>query len=114
MTVSTLKGTLQTEPGRRRPDGAGRNFYNVPNTFSLMALLGGIFLDRFGIRRTGFVFTLLCGLGGVVTAYGASQTFLSGGPGYDLMSSFLPSYSPGLKMMMFGGCCSAWVPRRRS
>jgi MFS family permease len=67
-----------------------------------MALLGGIFLDRFGIRKTGFVFTLLCGLGGIMTAYGVSDVFRAGGPGYDLMGSFLPAYSPELKMMMLG------------
>jgi MFS family permease len=100
---STLKGTLQTELGASSTQwGLIRNFYNVPNTFLFMALLGGIFLDRFGIRRTGFVFTLLCALGGVVTAYGVSDAFRDGGFGYGLMSSFLPDYSPELKMMMLG------------
>ena len=73
---STLKGTLQTELGASSTQwGLIRNFYNVPNTFLFMALLGGIFLDRFGIRKTGFVFTLLCALGGIVTAYGVSDAF---------------------------------------
>jgi MFS family permease len=100
---STLKGTLQTEIGASSTQwGLIRNFYNVPNTFLFMALLGGIFLDRFGIRKTGLVFTLLCALGGVVTAYGVSEAFRSGGFGYGLMSSFLPAYSPELKMMMLG------------
>ncbi len=100
---STLKGTLQTELGATSTQwGLLRNFYNFPNTFLFMALLGGVFLDRFGIRRTGFVFTLLCALGGIVTAYGVSPAFSGGGLGYDLMSSFLPTYSPELKMMMLG------------
>ena len=100
---STLKSTLQTEVGASSTQwGLVRNFYNVPNTFLFMALLGGIFLDRFGIRKTGFVFTLLCALGGVVTAYGLSDAFRAGGFGYGFMSSFLPDYSPELKMMMFG------------
>ena len=100
---STLKGTLQTELGASSTQwGLIRNFYNVPNTFLFMALLGGIFLDRFGIRRTGFVFTILCALGGIVTAYGVSDAFRAGGFGYSFMSSFLPDYSPELKMMMFG------------
>jgi MFS family permease len=100
---STLKGTLQTELGATSTTwGMIRNFYNVPNTFLFMALLGGLFLDRFGIRKTGFLFTLLCTLGGAVTAYGVSPTFRDGGFGYDLMASFLPAYSPELKMMMFG------------
>ena len=100
---STLKGTLQTELGATSTQwGMIRNFYNVPNTFLFMALLGGIFLDRFGIRKTGFVFTVLCALGGIVTAYSVSDAFRTGGFGYDLMSSFLPTYSPELKMLMFG------------
>jgi MFS family permease len=100
---STLKATLQTDLGATSTQwGLIRNFYNVPNTFLFMALLGGIFLDRFGIRRTGFVFTLLCALGGIVTAYGVSDAFRSGGFGYGFMGSFLTDYSPELKMMMFG------------
>jgi MFS family permease len=100
---STLKATLQAETGATSTQwGLVRNFYNIPNTFLFMALLGGIFLDRFGIRRTGLVFTVLCALGGVITAYGVSDVFRGGGPGYGLMSSFLPGYSPELKMMMLG------------
>ncbi len=100
---STLKATLQTDLGASSTQwGLIRNFYNVPNTFLFMALLGGIFLDKFGIRKTGFVFTLLCALGGVLTAYGVSDAFRAGGFGYGLMSSFLPAYSPELKMMMLG------------
>jgi MFS family permease len=100
---STLKATLQTDLGASSTQWALiRNFYNVPNTFLFMALLGGVFLDRFGIRRTGFIFTLLCALGGIVTAYGVSPMFRGGGFGYDLMGAFLPAYSPELKMMMLG------------
>jgi MFS family permease len=100
---STLKATLQADLGATSTQwGLIRNFYNVPNTFLFMALLGGIFLDRFGIRRTGFVFTLLCALGGVVTAYGVSDAFRDGGFGFGMMQSFLPNYSAELKMMMLG------------
>ena len=100
---STLKGTLQTELGASSTTwGLIRNFYNVPNTFLFMALVGGLFLDRFGIRKTGFLFTLLSTLGGIVTAYSVSPTFRGGGFGYDLMEWFLPAYSPELKMMMLG------------
>jgi len=100
---STLKGTLQTELGASSTQwGLIRNFYNVPNTFLFMALLGGIFLDRFGIRKTGLIFTALCALGGLVTAYGVSDAFRGGGFGYGVMGSFLPTFSPELKMMMLG------------
>jgi len=100
---STLKGTLQTEIGATSTEwGLVRSCYSVPNIFLFMTLIGGVFLDRFGIRRTGFFFTLLCVLGGILTAYGASDAFRGGGPGYAVLSSFLTGISPELKMMMLG------------
>ena len=100
---STQKATFQTEIGATSTEwGLIRSCYSVPNVFLFMTLIGGVFLDRFGIRRTGFFFTLLCVLGGVATAYGATAVSRDGGPGFALMGSFLPGISPELKMMMFG------------
>ncbi len=76
--------------------------YSIPNVFLAMAVLGGIILDRIGIRITGFSFIFLMAIGGSITAYGASETFLSGGFGYGFMNSFLTNYSPALKMMSLG------------
>lgn len=76
--------------------------YSVPNVFLLMAIFGGIILDRMGIRRTGFLFVGLMAAGALLTAYGASRFYTSGGPGYAFMGSFLKSYSPELKMMLLG------------
>lgn len=76
--------------------------YAVPNVFLAMAILGGIILDRIGIRITGFTFIFLMSIGGAITAYAASNTFLEGGFGYGFMDSFLTSYSPQLKMMILG------------
>ena len=57
--ISSIKSVLQTELGVSSTDyGIYVSFYGVPNTFLLMTVFGGIFLDRFGIRKTGFVFTL--------------------------------------------------------
>ncbi len=78
------------------------SFYAVPNTFLLMAVLGGMILDRLGIRRTGFMFVFFMAFGAVLTAYGASDFYRTGGPGFRMMSSFLPGYSPELKMMLTG------------
>ena len=78
------------------------SFYSIPNTFLLMAVFGGIILDRFGIRRTGFTFVFFMALGAVLTAYGASDVYRAGGAGYSMMSSILPKYSPELKMMLVG------------
>ena len=78
------------------------SFYSIPNTFLLMAVLGGMILDRLGIRRTGFMFVFFMAFGAVLTAYGASDFYRAGGPGLGMMNSFLPKYSPELKMMLAG------------
>lgn len=76
--------------------------YSFPNTFLLMAVLGGIILDKIGIRITGTMFVTLMAIGAAITAYGASEYFLSGGVGYQMLDSFWPKYSPSLKMMYLG------------
>jgi MFS family permease len=101
--MSSIKEVMQLELGFSSTQyGVIVSFYSFPNTFLLMAVLGGIFLDRYGIRKTGFLFTFFCALGALLTAYGASDIFRSGGPGYAFFNSFLGQYSPELKMMIFG------------
>ena len=78
------------------------SFYAVPNTFLLMAVFGGMILDKLGIRRTGFTFIFFMAFVAVLTAYGACDYYRSGGIGHQMMSSFLPKYSPELKMMLAG------------
>ncbi len=100
---STLKDLMTKEFGFTNTDyGLFVSFYSIPNTFLLMAVIGGIILDKFGIRRTGFMFILFMMLGALLTAYGGSHIYRDGGPGYQFMQSFLPSYSPELKMMLLG------------
>ncbi len=100
---STLKDLMTREFGFTNTDyGLFVSFYSIPNTFLLMAVIGGIILDKLGIRRTGFIFVFFMALGAFLTAYGASKIYTSGGLGYGLMQSFLPSYSPELKMMLLG------------
>jgi nitrate/nitrite transporter NarK len=78
------------------------SFYSIPNTFLLMAVLGGMILDKLGIRRTGFMFVFFMAFGAVLTAYGTSDYYRAGGLGYSMMDSFLPNYSAELKMMLAG------------
>jgi MFS family permease len=100
---STLKDLMTIEFGFTNTDyGLFVSFYSIPNTFLLMAVIGGIILDKIGIRRTGFIFIFFMALGAFITAYGASKTYSGGGLGYSFMQSFLPSYSPELKMMLLG------------
>jgi MFS family permease len=67
-----------------------------------MAVFGGILLDKLGIRFTGIGFTFFMAIGAILTYYGSSDAFHNGGIGYAFLSSFLPKYSPELKMMVFG------------
>jgi len=100
---SSLKPLLASEFSLSNTQyGLFVSFYSIPNTFLLMAVLGGMILDRLGIRRTGFMFIFFMALGAILTAYGASDFYRAGGPGFGMMSSFLPDYSPELKMMLVG------------
>jgi len=100
---SSLKSLLTKEFGFSNTQyGLFVSFYSIPNTFLLMAVLGGMILDKLGIRRTGFMFIFFMAFGAVLTAYGTTDYYREGGIGYGLMSSFLPRYSQELKMMLAG------------
>ncbi len=101
--LSPLKDLMQENLGFTSSEyGTFMSAYSVPNVFLAMAVVGGIILDRIGIRITGFVFVLFMAIGTTLTAYGASDVYLSGGFGYEFMSSFWPDVSPALKMMYLG------------
>jgi MFS family permease len=76
--------------------------YSIPNTFLAMAVIGGVILDKLGVRPTGLMFISFMTIGAVLTAYGASDMYRSGGLGYGLFNSFLTNFSPELKMMLLG------------
>lgn len=100
---STLKDLMSKEFGFSNVQyGLFVAFYSIPNTFLLMAVIGGVILDKIGIRRTGFIFVFFMALGAFITAYGSSKIYSDGGFGYSFMQSFLPDYSPELKMMLIG------------
>jgi len=100
---STLKDLLTKEFSFTNTQyGLFVSFYSVPNTFLLMAVIGGMILDKLGIRRTGFMFIFFMAFGAMLTAYGASTYYGNGGAGYGFMSSILPKYTPELKMMLAG------------
>ncbi len=101
--LSPLKDKMQMELGFTSFDyGFFVSAYSFPNVFLLMAVIGGIILDRIGIRITGFTFSFLMVAGAALTAYGASDQFSQGGVGYAFLDSFLKNFSPALKMMSLG------------
>lgn len=101
--LSPLKDLMHLKLGFSSTDyGIFISAYSFPNVFLLMAVVGGIILDKIGIRITGFAFIFIQLLGAAVTAYGTTDYFLSGGFGYHFFDSFLPAWSPALKMTSLG------------
>jgi len=100
---SSIKDTLQNQTGMSNADyGKMYGAYSFTNAVLLMALFGGMILDKWGIRKTGIIFISFVFIGTFLTAYGATSSFQNGGLGYAWFSSFLPSYTPELKMMILG------------
>ncbi|MCT4637199.1 MAG: MFS transporter [Bacteroidales bacterium] len=65
-------------------------------------ILGGIILDKLGIRKTGTTFITLMIAGGAIKAYGLSDYFNNGGFGYDFFNSFAKGYLPSVKVATLG------------
>ena len=101
--LSPLKGLLQQHLSISSQDyGMIVGFYAFPNTFLLMAILGGIILDKLGIRPTGFLFAVFMIIGALLTGYGTTEYFRGGGIGYSFLNSFWTDYSAETKMMSLG------------
>jgi MFS family permease len=101
--LTPIKSILSQHLGFSSTDyGIVQGFYAFPNTFLLMAILGGVILDRIGIRITGLVFVIFMLVGAWLTLYGTSAAYNQGGPGFAFMNSFLMGFSPSVKMMALG------------
>lgn len=100
---AAIKPNLQAQTGMSNADyGKIVGAYSFTNVFLVMAFMGGMILDRWGVRKTGSVFITFLFIGTFLTAYGATENFAEGGFGYKFFSSFLTNYSPELKMMILG------------
>jgi MFS family permease len=101
--LSPLKDKIQSNLGfSNQQYGFLQSTYSLSNVFLFMAVIGGVLLDKWGIRFTGIGFTFFMALGSVLTFYGASDTFRNGGLGYNFLNSFLNRFSPEFKLMTFG------------
>ena len=74
------------------------SFFNIVG----LLVIGGVILDRLGIRYTGTTFTLLMIVGASIKAYAISPYFNAGGFGYDFFNSFFQSYTPSAKLAATG------------
>ncbi|MBI4645505.1 MAG: MFS transporter, partial [Bacteroidia bacterium] len=65
-------------------------------------VIGGIILDKSGIRFTGNTFIILMILGSIINAYGVSDYFNNDGFGYDFFNSFWTDMQPSVKLASVG------------
>ncbi|MGL5937685.1 MAG: MFS transporter [Phocaeicola sp.] len=73
--VAPLKTMLESELGWSSTDfGTLMGAYSFFNVFFLMLLWGGLILDRFGVRFTGKLSTILMVLGTILQYYGMEMT----------------------------------------
>ncbi len=99
--LSPIKTVLMSQFDFSNADyGIIVSFYSITNIF--MCILGGILLDKWGIKKTGYLFFSLTVIGIFVTAFGASEYFYTGGFGYGIMGSFFTDWSPEFKMFALG------------
>jgi MFS family permease len=99
---SGLKGILEAQLNISATDyGMLAGSVGVFNTIG-MIIVGGMILDKLGVRRTGVVFVGIATFGSLLMAYGSSEAFANGGFGYKFIDSIFPSYSPQLKLMILG------------
>jgi MFS family permease len=104
-SVTPLKGMLQSSLGLSSADyGLLFSAYSVANVFLFMVLISGLLVDRLGVKRSGILFSLLCGIGSALTAIGASESLPSFlGPLYGWLDGVYPgSWSAELKVMLIG------------
>ena len=91
------------------------SFFNIVG----LLLIGGIILDRLGIRYTGVLFTAIMVVGASIKLYAVSDYFNQGGFGYDFLNSFWTSVLPSAKLATIGfavfglGCEMAGVTATR-
>ena len=80
------------------------SFYAVGNVFFFLLLLGGVLVDKLGLKVSGILYGFLCFLGAALTAMGAWQGLpgLLGGANEWLHNAIFPQASTQLKIMLLG------------
>jgi len=102
--MSPLK-TMLTENPRYAWNGTEYGFFTGAYSWLVILgflIVGGIVLDKSGIRFTGLLFSVVMVLGAAINYYALTDTFLNGGFGYDFFNSFMPSYKPSVKLAAVG------------
>lgn len=79
---------------------AGSEFFL--NVFVFFLIFAGIILDKMGVRFTGILSASLMVVGAGIKLYAISNYFTSGGMGFELFNSFIPSFPASAKLACIG------------
>lgn len=104
-SITPLGTLIKSELGFSGSDyGLLFSFYSVANVFFFMLLLGGVLVDKLGLKFSGILYGFLCVLGAAITALGAWQGLpgLLGGADEWIHTAFFPQASTQLKVMLLG------------
>lgn len=102
-SVSTIKDTLIVAIGIDNTlYGWYVGLYAFTNSIFMMTIFGGILLDKWGINKTGIMFTSLCFLGIFLSALGASSYSDEGTVLYSIFDALPFSIAPKVKMVLMG------------
>ena len=101
--LSPLKNMLESKAGWDSTSyGFFTGAYGLFNVWFFMLIIGGIILDKLGVRFSGLTGIVLMIGGGLINYYGLTEAYLNDGFGYGFMSSFLKQYTASAKMASFG------------
>ncbi len=99
--ISPMKNAMEAELGISPSDyGWLVSFYALPNLLGI-TLLGGVLIDRRGIRFTGMLFVLVCVAGALITALGSTELLASSALGRALDGKVF-GWSSNLTVMILG------------
>ncbi len=102
--MSPLK-TMLTENAKYAWDGTEYGFFTGAYSWLVILgflIVGGIVLDKSGIRFTGLLFSVVMIIGALLNYYALTDAFINGGFGYDFFNSFMKSYNPSVKLAAVG------------
>ncbi len=103
--MSPLK-TMLVENSKLGWDNEGYGWYTGAyswfNVIFGMLIIGGIILDKMGIRFTGTAFIIVMIAGAGLNYYALTDGFIDHGIGYDFLNGFWTKYSPSVKMSALG------------
>jgi len=102
--MSPLK-TMLTENTKYGWDGKEYGFFTGAYSWLVVLgflIVGGIVLDKSGIRFTGITFSLIMIAGAGLNYYALTDTFMNGGPLYNFMNSFMTGFQPSVKLAAVG------------